>query len=250
MSTVHHTQPAKHPARAARRVGDALQATLTDNLLAVYLHGSGVLGGFSWERSDLDVLAISHRTLSDEEFAAAADAVGGLPYPRAGLEFTLVTAEQAARPTLPAPRFELHRTTDRPGRRGRVTDGRSRDGDPDLVLHLAICRQHGLNVVGPPAADVIRAIPPQAVLDAIRGEIAWAREHAAPEYLVLTAARALLYAETGRFASKQHAGNLAAQRDERPAVIHTAIARLGGSDAEIAMPEAERFLAAVERVLG
>ena len=240
----------RDPAEAARRVADALQLTLADNLLAVYLHGSAVLGGFSWDRSDLDILAVSHRTLSNDELADAADAIGLLSYPREGLECSLITADQAARPTLPPPRIQLHRTTHRSGKSGTVTDGRSRDGDPDLVLHLAICRHHGLNILGPPAADHIAAIPHHAVITAIGGEISWAREHTAPEYLVLTAARALLFAETGRFASKQDAGDWAAQRYERPAVIQAAVVRLSDSRAEITMPEAERFVAEVERVLG
>lgn len=235
--------------RAARRVGDALQATLADNLLAVYMHGSAVLGGFSWERSDLDILALSHRTLSDEELAVTAEAIGVLPYPEEGLEFTLVTAEQAARPTLPSPRFELHRTTGRPSGHGKVTDGRGGNGDPDLVLHLAICRTHGLSILGPPPANTIGAIPAHAIVGAIRSEIEWARDHAAPEYLVLTAARALLFAKTRSFASKQDAGMWAAEHYERPAVIHAAVARQTGSDAEIPMPETELFVAEVKRLL-
>ena len=44
---------------AAREVGRALMDALGDDLGAIYLHGSAVLGGFRWERSDLDLLALS-----------------------------------------------------------------------------------------------------------------------------------------------------------------------------------------------
>jgi len=76
----------------AREVGRALLGALGEDLVAVYLHGSAVLGGFRWERSDLDLLALSRAALSDQQFGRVVGALAPLNYPANGLEFTLMTA--------------------------------------------------------------------------------------------------------------------------------------------------------------
>lgn len=182
------------PARGARDAGQALARALVDalgpNLVAVYLHGSAVLGGFRQARSDLDILALAHGPLDDEELDRIAGALPALHYPANGLEFTLMTAAEAAQPTLPAPRFQVHLTTTGWDHRGNVVDGREHAGDPDLVLHLAVCRAHGHPLVGPPSGELIGLIPEDAIQSAMRDEVRWAKEHAPREYLVLTVCRA------------------------------------------------------------
>jgi predicted nucleotidyltransferase len=54
--------------KAAREAGRALMNALGEDLVAVYLHGSAVLGGFRWDRSDLDILALTRAALSDRQF--------------------------------------------------------------------------------------------------------------------------------------------------------------------------------------
>ena len=107
-----------------------LQLALGPELTGAYLHGSGVLGGFDAERSDLDVLAVSRQPLSDDALHAVAEALGAGSYPANGLEFTLLTVNEAGQPQMPAPRFQLHRTTDGWDRRAKVVDGRTREETP------------------------------------------------------------------------------------------------------------------------
>src|SRR5207245_9580107 len=106
--------------------------------------------------------------------------------------------------------------------------GRTREGDPDLVLHLFVARGHGRAVVGPPARDVFGAVPRSAVIIAMKNELAWARAHAPREYLVLTACRAWFFHALDRVASKVEAGRWAAGRYERPDVIEAGLARRPG----------------------
>ena len=233
---------------AAREVGRALTDALGEDLVALYLHGSAVLGGFLWERSDLDLLALSRKELSDQQFGRVVGALVPLRYPGNGLEFTVMTAGEASQPALPAPRFQLHLTTGGWHAVRNVVDGRPREGDRDLVLHLAVCRGHGEAIVGPPARSLLAALPEEAIVSAMRDEIAWARAHGPLEYLVLTAARAWLFSSTHRIASKIEAGLWAAAHDAEPAVIEAALARQRGVAVAIPTDAAEGFAERVERL--
>lgn len=227
---------------AGREVGRVLSEALGEDLLAVYLHGSAVLGGFRWDRSDLDILALSQGALSDAQFDRVVQGLAPLRYPANGLEFTLMTAQEASQPHLSAPRFQLHQTTKGRDRDGKAVDGRKRNGDPDLVLHLAVCRERGSTIVGPTPGVSLGVIPPEVIESAMRGEIRWARDDAPPEYLVLTSARAWLFTQTHRIVSKIEAGEWAAERYAEPAVIEASLARQRGTTAAtISKPAAERF---------
>jgi hypothetical protein len=232
----------------AREVGRALLGALGEDLVAVYLHGSAVLGGFRWERSDLDLLALSRAALSHQQFGRVVGALAPLNYPANGLEFTLMTAGEASQPELPAPGFQLHMTTGGWRSARNVVDGRLREGDRDLVLHLAVCREHGDAIIGPPARSALAALPGEAIESAMREEIGWAREHGPLEYLVLTSARAWLFSATHRIASKIDAGAWAAAHDAEPAVIEAALGRQRGAGAAIPTDAAERFADRVERL--
>ncbi len=237
--------PLHDPTRAARAVADALGGALGGNLAAVYLHGSAVLGGFRWDRSDLDILGLSRLPVSDGQVRRIVDALGPLAYPANGLEISLMTGAEAAAPDLPAPRFQLHMTTRGRAGAGRVVDGRGRAGDSDLVLHLAVCRARGLAVVGPPPRSSLAVVPDATVLTTMLREIDWARENAEPEYLVLTCARVWLFSETRRLGSKLEAGRWARRRYTEPAVIEAALARQSGAGAAIDARQAERLAAHV-----
>ena len=232
---------------AARSTCERLGEALLDNLLAVYLHGSAVLGGYRSDRSDLDVLVLTARSLGDGDFDAVLALLVDVAYPAKGLEMTILTKAEAAQPDAHAPRFQLHVAID--GRSGavRVVDGRNGEGDRDLVLHFAVCRSAGVALVGPPTGETLASIPDREVRQAMFDEIAWAAT-APPEYLVLTSARAWTFAATGRLVSKIEAGEWAAERYSEPAVIRSALAaqRGGASDVDpVATREFARHVAEV-----
>jgi len=236
--------------QAAREVGRSLSLVLGGDLVAVYLQGSAVLGGFRWDRSDLDILALSRAAISDHELRQVVQALAPLSYPARGLEFSLMTAGEAFQPELPAPRFQLHQTTDGLDGAGKVVDGRAREGDPDLILHLAVCRDSGIVIVGPPPRSTLAEVAEPTLLLAMRDEIRWGRENGPLEYLVLTSARVWLFAETRRMSSKIEAGEWAAKRYAEPVVIHAALARQRGAEVKIERDAAERLADEVERLIG
>ncbi len=228
---------------------DALVRALGSSLVAAYLHGSAVLGGYRPDRSDLDILALTERPMADQELdAVAANVIDG-EYPAKGLEMTLMTREEARQPDLRAPRFQMHITTGGPNGVTRVVDGRSREGDRDLVLHLAVCRRRGLTLIGPPPEETLASVPTARIRSAMLDEIEWATVSGQPEYLVLTSARAWLFAETGRIASKIEAGEWAARRYPEPAVIGSALIRQRGGTIAIDKPAADHFARLAKRAL-
>jgi streptomycin 3"-adenylyltransferase len=219
---------------AGRQVATQLERSLGDALVAVYLHGSAVLGGFRWDRSDLDVLAVSRRALNDAEVAAIGGGLPALTYPANGLEFSLMTAEEARLTAPPSPRFQIHVTTRARDRVTKVVDGRRRGADPDLLLHIVACRERGVALLGPPPKQVFPEVSHALVLAAMEREIDWAVSHGPPpEYTVLTACRTWRYASEGVIGSKVEAGEWTLIRLGAEPVVTAALKRQRGGEAEL-----------------
>ncbi|HYK06303.1 MAG TPA: nucleotidyltransferase domain-containing protein [Gaiellaceae bacterium] len=157
---------------------------------AVYLLGSAALGDYEHGRSDVDVVAVTSRSLSLDERHALAAAVEQLPVPARKLE--LVVYPQGS------DRWELNLNTG-----GHV--GVDADAEPSFwfVLDRAIAEQHAVPLAGPPWSEHFAPEPPEAIeaaLDEAAAFDGWdepARE--------LAAARAQVWRETGRWVSKREA---------------------------------------------
>jgi streptomycin 3"-adenylyltransferase len=170
-------------------------------LVAAYLHGSAVLGGYHPARSDVDVLLLVDRDqpramLESLAFSLARDRLRG---PACGLELDVLTTEAAARPCRPTP-FQLVMASGDDDH--HATLGVDHGPYEDGVLHLAVARQAGIALLGPAPARMIGPVPRDALLAQLRDELHWASAHASPAYRALNAARAWMFAETGRLASK------------------------------------------------
>lgn len=179
-----------------RRVARLLRAVRAD-LVGVYLHGSAVLGGFDPVRSDVDVLAVvAGADPAGQRDTGAALAATSPFCPGTGLEASVITAATAA--DVGDCAFEVHvGTAD-----GTLVTGAGHDGDPDLVLHVAVCREHALAVAGPPPREVFGPVPPTRIRVSLVDELRWGRDHAAGRYAVLNACRAMRWAADGVLCSK------------------------------------------------
>lgn len=219
--------------RYATDVAAALAGVLGPDLTGVYLHGSAVLGGFDARRSDVDILVVSEGAMTAGQQTAAAEALSEerLPCPAAGLELSVVTLAAARHPAA-RPAFELHVTTEPEDR--KVVDGHGHGGDPDLVLHFAVCRAAGrLLGLGRPADQVFAPVPGELVRAQLAAELHWATglrsgaELYPGEYAVLNACRAWRYAVDGTLVSKVDGGEWALSRVPGPdrELIATALAR-------------------------
>jgi aminoglycoside adenylyltransferase-like protein len=229
-------------------VAAGLGNVLGPALVGVYLHGSAVMGGWSRERSDVDVLAVTGRPLDprEKQVVAARLQHPSLSGPGAGLELSLVTAAVAVDPPW-LPPFELHVAT---GREIKVTDGAREPGDADLILSFALCRRSGHAVAGPPPAEVFAEPPRPWLLERSAEELRWALRHPTSfAYRVLTACRAWRLLEEDVLDSKVGAGEWARPLVADPAVIDAALAAqrdlapMPTSPADLR--RADRFVAAV-----
>ncbi|MBA2311693.1 MAG: DUF4111 domain-containing protein [Actinobacteria bacterium] len=231
-------------------VAGVIERVLAENLVGVYLHGSGALGGFVPHRSDIDVLGVCKSSLPAEakRALAAALSVSVLPCPARGLELGIVTAASASEPR-PRPSFELDMSSGSDPE--AVTDGAGHPGHADYLQHFAVCRDHGRALCGPPPAEVFGRVEPAWLLAAFSEDLRWAQANAPPEYRVLNACRAWRFAVEGVICSKVGGGHWARRRVENTQVIDRAIARQGGfSDEALDEVAVERLATYVLKILG
>ncbi|MEP6871250.1 MAG: hypothetical protein ABI939_05305 [Anaerolineaceae bacterium] len=143
-------------------VAIVLRSVLGESLSGVYLHGSGAMGGWEAELSDVDLLAVADRppTAGEKQAVASALASTALRAPGVGLEFSLVY-KPSFEPLTSKPPFELHVTT---GDAFKVVDGALHPGDSDLVMHYAVCRARGLAIIGPGPRTMLPDVPRRMLL--------------------------------------------------------------------------------------
>jgi aminoglycoside adenylyltransferase-like protein len=205
------------PREYAARLTAAVTAVIGRQLAAAYLHGSVALGGWVASRSDVDVLFVVADDVTEAAVAAIADVLAHTAEcPGRGLEYSVVTRSQAARPAPPWP-FVLHAGFGHGGP-GLVT-GRSMSGDSDLLMHYAVCRSAGIVLAGPPPEAVIGPVSRQVILAYLADELAWGLANAPECYAVLNACRALVYLEENRIVSKVSGGLAALRRGSGPAAL-------------------------------
>jgi Domain of unknown function (DUF4111) len=219
-------------------------------LVGVYLHGSGALGDWSAERSDVDLLGVVARPLDRraKRVISARLHHPSLTCPApAGLELSLVTAAVAADPPRRPP-FELHVST---GPSPQTHLGGPAAADPDLLLHFAVCRRAGVAVAGPGPVEVF-ADPPRAwLLERAMAELRWAVRHGSFAYRVLTACRAWRYLEDDVLGSKVESGRWArlrlAEDPAPPGAVALVDAAVAAQLGQAPMPAAAADLAAADR---
>jgi predicted nucleotidyltransferase len=194
------------------RVVETFGATLSEELVGVYLHGSLAHGCYRRAKSDIDLLIVVRGSLTVDkrrELALLCVALSDARPTVGDLELSVIQAAHAWRFTHPLP-YELHYGTDHREKilRGEF-DYASVHGDRDLAAHCTIVRARGVALAGPPVAEVFGAVPWTDFLDAVLDDFAWivADEHIleSPFYAVLNACRVLqlLKEGAGTIASKE-----------------------------------------------
>jgi streptomycin 3"-adenylyltransferase len=184
-------------------------------LRGAYLHGSAALGGWVAQRSDVDVLLVADEGIGEEGVRAVGELVAeaSADCPGAGLEFSLVTVDQAARPR-PPHAFLLHGGKDLTGM--RLVYGAEVSGDPDLIMHYVVCRAAGITLYGAPPGELIGPVGRGVVLRYLAGELDWGLLHGTESYAVLNACRGLEYLDGGQVVSKIAGGEAALRRGTGP----------------------------------
>lgn len=209
------------------------RAVLGPWLTGVYAGGSLALGGYEPPRSDLDVAVVVGRPLAREEKDALVAALRheALPCPARGLELVVYTAAAARTPDAEAA-FELNLNTGR-GMEFRA-DLQPVPGELHwFALDRAILHAHGITLTGPPAAETFPDPGPAVLLPVLAESLRWCLAHELGAEAVLTACRAVRYAEEAVWSSKRAAGEWARGRLGDDELVATAL-QARGSGAPLA----------------
>jgi len=231
---------------AAKEIDRQLAAVLSvigdvlgENVVAVYLYGSAVVGGLR-PASDLDIFVVAARPTSHHERAALVE--GLRPVSRrtsrpAGwrpVELT-VAVQSDVRPVRspPATDFQYGEWLATDFDAGRVDP--KEPGNPDLLVLLVQVRRSSRALRGPEAHAVIDEIPAaeldQALLASVDGLLDDLETDTAN--VLLTLARIWVTLTTGEFVAKDAAAKWAAARlgaGSRAALDHARAIYLGEAD--------------------
>jgi hypothetical protein len=248
-------EPGELVEACGRAVAGRLRELLGDELVAAYLVGSGALGGVAPGRSDVDVVAVCASEPPEERRRAVAAALGELAmtWPLRGLEFVLYARSALAAPE-PSPRFAINLNVG-PRMPYRLSLDRADEPSHWFLLDLAILRDRGRVLVGPPPGELVGPIPRRWLLEALADSMAWHRANEPDlQQRVLNASRGWRFATEGVWSSKNDAGAWAMARTGDPATVEAALAaRHGDPSATLDPGRVEAFageaLQAVERAL-
>jgi predicted nucleotidyltransferase len=198
-----------HLALYLTRLLDTLQQELKDNLLAVYIFGSAGYNAYEPDTSDVDIYAVIHHELKSDDYNQLARRIShaSIPCPARKLEFVLFTKSNAARQTS-SPRFEMNFNTGREMERDYINLDASSEPGFWFVLDLAMGRELGTALLGPPASEVFAAPKKEWILDAMVESLDWHRQQPSltPD-AILNACRALRFAKSGTWGSKKAGGD-------------------------------------------
>ncbi|HET9901346.1 MAG TPA: aminoglycoside adenylyltransferase domain-containing protein, partial [Actinomycetes bacterium] len=247
--TVRRAVPAEVRAYGSK-VAANLHAVLGDALHGVYFVGSIALGGYVAGESDIDMVAVSEHAIVDQMKPQLAAAVYDTTKscPTRGLEFTLYR-RAVARSTPVAADFEINVNGGPRMARDIHLDPRS---EPPFwyVLDRAIAHRCGVEIAGPPPADVFADVSREALLDAMIQSMRWHREHEKTAlYSVLNACRAWRFAAEDVMGSKLEGAAWARERWPSTWVIDAAVDLRHGRQATLDPAEVNALLDHVESTL-
>jgi predicted nucleotidyltransferase len=159
--------------RYLEALAERLRDGLGERLIAVWLIGSGGMGAFRPGASDLDVAVVVSGPPVDVELR-------DLPVPATKLEIVFYDRDLRV-----------------------LFDPNPGSGDHWYVIDLAVAREHGRPLLGPPPWELIGEIPREEILAALDASDRWHAEHEPDSPNV---ERGRVYRETGRWVPKSPPG--------------------------------------------
>lgn len=207
------------------------KAVLKDELCGIYLHGSAVMGCFSFDRSDVDLIVVVNSAMTDgakREFMKAVVELNAIAPPK-GIEMSIVTKAVCMPFIYPTP-YELHFSSGHLAWYASDPEDyvkRMNGTDKDLAAHFTIIRERGRAIYGAPIDEVFGEVPKDAYMDSIVFDVAEARNEITEytTYLALNLARVLAFCREGLVLSKKEGGEWALEHidDEFRPLIKSAL---------------------------
>ena len=158
-------------------------------VLASFVLGSGLVGGYRPGESDLDLVAVVETPLRGEARRAAIERIASLELPGRRLELVVYVRGQQP------PDFDLNLEVDADGVREAPDEA-----DHWFVIDAGIAQEHI-----PDWLDYFDPISEERVREAVEQSLAWSAEWPDLEFARLNAARARHYLEHGEWLSKGEA---------------------------------------------
>ncbi len=218
----------RHTESILRGFTEQSKNILKDDLTGIYLHGSAVMGCFNPEKSDIDLIIVVERPLSDSVKREYMDMVIGFNAlgPAKGIEMSIVLRSVCRPFVYPTP-FELHFSAMHLDRYKEDPDDyirRMKGTDKDLAAHFTIINRRGICLYGAPVPDVFAEVPRADYMDSILYDVSEAQEDITRDtmYLTLNLARVLAFQQEGLVLSKKEGGEWAI--DHLPKEYHPLIA--------------------------
>lgn len=180
------------------RIAGVLGEELGDALTGLYVHGSLATGAFHRERSTLDLLAVSSRTLSTHERERIARLLVHLSDARptwGDIDLTLLREDRIRNFEYPLS-YELRYTASlRQAIRRRHVDYTREQPAEEIAARVVETRERGVTLVGSAPSTMFGPVPWYAYMKALQAEFVAAREHveSSPVHATLSACR-ILYA--------------------------------------------------------
>jgi predicted nucleotidyltransferase len=220
---------------------------LGEDLSGVYLHGSLAMGCFNPALSDLDLLVLSERELTQDDvnfFSHMLHALSHQPYP---IEMSVLSREKLSAGAHPFP-YEYHFSE---AWRGKEPDSSPDKTDDDLAAHIVIARERGVTLYGEPARDALPQVPTDDYIDALLYDLDDTRRGIVknPVYAVLNMCRVYWFLSRGAISSKDEAGEWAQSYlpEEHRSVVSKALRTYrGNGDVRFDRDSLEAFAAYVD----
>jgi len=233
-----------------------LEAVLGDALVGLYVHGSLALGCFNEATSDIDVLGVTERALTEHEKLALVDLFLRFsldPYP---VEVDVISVVQLRDWRHPSP-FELHYSEWRRERwtaDPRATLASFPNENADLAAHVAVARDRGVALIGLPPEEIFPRVDEAHLRDSLLRDLDWAREtESGTLYGILSPCRIWATLETGELYSTASGARWALPRlpaELRPMVERALASYTGAGEAiDVAEDERQRLIDVVEELV-
>lgn len=187
------------------------RASLAEQFIGLYVHGSIAMGCFNPQKSDIDLILVCDDEPADEiKYEIMTSTLQYAPFaPAKGIEMHLMRLADCQNPRACA-RFCLHSSPMHEARflaNPKEYIAHMRGDDPDLAAHCAVVKARGRRLAGAPIEDVFADVPRAAFLQSVRSDADWADGNAM--YHVLNRCRTLAYLENGGILSKREGGEWA-----------------------------------------
>lgn len=196
---------------------------LCDQLIGIYLFGSGSYGGYTPGISDLDLQIVTKKSLNISTKVKLVSAIShrNIPCPAKKLEFVSYPIP-ALNPVHKHPKFDINFNSGR-NMKDHICFNYKEEPRHWFLLDIAIGRELGTNLFGPKPDKVFSKIPEEWIAEAMIKCIDWylSYEPDSPD-LVLNACRCWRFAETGIMCSKKDGLEWALSKENHPKILDAA----------------------------